>query len=217
MTEWNQILREKVYSPEEPDEHVVQFAGLLLEKKAVKVLDLDCGAGRHAIYFAKRGFEAYGVDFSETGLRMARKRLGKEKMDAFLVRCDMKMLPFVGSCFDAVTCTRAIYHQKVAGIQEVLHEIGRILKKNGLLLADFLSKRTYSYGKGLEVEESTFVEQDGVERGILHHFTDEKELKELFKDFMIINLELRERVVENRLRSRWVVTAMVQMNSKLGN
>jgi hypothetical protein len=85
------------------------------------------------------------------------------------------------------------------------------------LLADFLSKRTYSYGKGVEVEESTFVEQDGVERGILHHFTDEKELKELFKDFMISNLELRERVVENKLRSRWIVTAMVQMNSKSGN
>jgi len=217
VREWNRILREKVYSPEEPDEYVVQFAGLLTEKKAVHVLDLDCGAGRHVIYFAKRGFEAYGVDFSETGLKMAKERLGREKRHASLVRCDMKKLPFVDSSFHAATCTRAIYHQKVARIQEALCEIGRVLRKNGLLLADFLSKSTCSYGKGVEVEENTFVEQGGVEKGVLHHFTDEKELKRLFKDFIIINLELRERVVEGKLRSRWIVTVMFQMDSKLGS
>jgi ubiquinone/menaquinone biosynthesis C-methylase UbiE len=217
MSEWNEIIREKVYSPEEPDEHVMHFAGQLRRKRALRVLDLDCGAGRHMIYMAKQGFQTFGVDLSGTGLKMAKKRLGKKELRASLVRCDMKMLPFVGLCFGAVICTRAIYHQKIAGIQDTISEIHRTLRKNGLLLMDFLSKRTYSYGRGMGVEADTFVEQKGFEKGVVHHFTDEEELKLLFRDFKIINMEMRERVVEGKLRSRWIVTAMVQMDSNLGS
>jgi hypothetical protein len=67
------------------------------------------------------------------------------------------------------------------------------------------------------VEADTFVEQKGFEKGVVHHFTDEEELKLLFRDFKIINMEMRERVVEGKLRSRWIVTAMVQMDSNLGS
>jgi ubiquinone/menaquinone biosynthesis C-methylase UbiE len=217
MSEWNGILREKVYRPEEPDEHVIRFAVRLKRRRALRILDLGCGAGRHLIYMAKQGFQAFGADFSESGLKMAKKRLGKEKLRASLVRCDMKMLPFVGLSFDVVICTRAIYHQKIAAIQDTISEVHRALGKNGLLLMDFLSKRTYSYGRGMRVEANTFVEGEGFEKGVVHHFTGGEELKVLFRDFKITNMELRERVVESKLRSCWIVTAMVQMNSNLGS
>jgi len=216
MNNWNQILRKKVYSPHEPDDFVMSFVALLKGEKTSRVLDLSCGAGRHLIYAAKQGFEAYGIDFSGTGLIMAKKRLKKQKLNASLVRCDMRTLPFVSSFFDAVVCTRAIYHQKLAAMQETISEIRRVLSKKGFVLADFLSRKTYSYGKGVKVEEHTFIEEEGVEKGVIHHFTDKKELRRLFEDFKILNLDLSEKEVEGKLRSRWVITATIKMDSELG-
>ncbi len=210
MTEWNKILREEWYSQEEPDEIVINFAKLLKKKKRkMRVLDLGCGAGRHQVFVAKQGFEAHGTDISETGLKLTKQRLEKQNLEVYLVKCDMKALAYVDSCFDAVINLHAIYHQKLKGIQETISEIYRILRKEGLLLINFLSKRTYSYQKGAEVEEDTFIEQEGIEKGVLHHFTDKEEIEHLFKDFKVVNLELSEKKVEGKLRSRWILIATV--------
>jgi ubiquinone/menaquinone biosynthesis C-methylase UbiE len=208
MNEWDRILREEWYSQDEPDEIVANFATLLRRKnKRIRILDLGCGAGRHQVYMAKQGFEAHGVDISKTGLNLTRERLQKQGSDVYLVKCDMKKLPYMDSCFDAVINLHTIYHQKLHGIEETISEIRRLLKREGHLLVNFLSKRTYSCGKGVAVEESTFGEQEGAERGVLHHFTDEREIEHLLKSFKITNVKLSEKEVEGKLRSRWVVTA----------
>ncbi|MEM2117693.1 MAG: class I SAM-dependent methyltransferase [Candidatus Bathyarchaeia archaeon] len=208
MTEWNKILREEWYSQEEPDEIVVDFVNSLKTKRqAIRVLDLGCGAGRHLIFLSKQGFEVHGVDISETGLTLTKERLRRQNLEIYLAKCDMKNLPYVDSCFDAVVCLHTIYHQRLEEIQKTIFEIQRILRQEGLLLVNFLSKRTYSYGKGIEIEENTFIEQSGVEAGVLHHFTDEKEMRHLFKSFKILSLQLVEKEVEGKLRSRWILTA----------
>jgi tRNA (uracil-5-)-methyltransferase TRM9 len=210
LSEWNQILHEKWFSREEPDEVVVDFVDLLRRKKTrMRVLDLGCGAGRHQVYMAMQGFEAHGVDISETGLSMTKERLKRQKLDAYLVKCDLKMLPYISACFDAVISLHTIYHQRLEGIQETVSEIHRVLRKKGLVLINFLSKRTFSYRKGERVEEGTFVELEGVEKGVLHHFTDKEELEWLFRNFKILGLELTEKEIEGKLRSRWILSATV--------
>lgn len=212
MVEWDQILSEKWYSQEEPDEIVVDFAELLKKKsrkkQGLRVLDVGCGAGRYLIYMANQGFEVYGIDISEKGLGLTKERLKKRNLEALIVKSDMKELPYIDSCFDAVVCLHAIYHQRFEEIQGTIFEITRVLRKRGFLFINFLSKRTYSYGKGLKVEDDTFMEQEGVEKGVLHHFADEEEIKRLFKDFKILNLGLKEKEVEGKLRSRWILVAM---------
>jgi tellurite methyltransferase len=42
-----------------------------------KLLDLGCGEGRNAVYFATRGFEVIGLDLSPVGLEKM-KRYGEE-------------------------------------------------------------------------------------------------------------------------------------------
>ncbi|MDH7476868.1 MAG: class I SAM-dependent methyltransferase [Candidatus Bathyarchaeota archaeon] len=210
MTEWNRILQEKRYSQEEPDKLVVNFAAFLkANKKVGRVLDFGCGAGRHLIYMAKQGFEAHGMDISETGLNATKRKIKNQNLEANIVKCHMNFLPYINSCFDAVICLHIIYHQKLEGMQKTISEIHRILKKKGFLLVNFLSKRTYRYGKGEKVEEDTFIDPEGVERGVLHHFTDEEEIRHLLKDFHIIKIRLLEREVEGKLSSRWILTATV--------
>lgn len=204
MTEWDQILQRKDYRPTSPDEIVVNFVSIIEKRNAKKVLDLGCGAGRHVNYLAKNGFEAFGVDISETGLKLTKKRLRKVKLEAAMVKSDMKFLPFIGSCFDAAVCVNTIYHQRLKEIKEAVSELHRVLKKKGLLLTNFHSKRSGKYGKGVEVEENTFAGETGPEKGVLHHFVDENEIHKLFKDFRLVDLETREKMEStNYRRSRY--------------
>jgi ubiquinone/menaquinone biosynthesis C-methylase UbiE len=155
MTEWNHILLHPEYAPEEPDEILVKAVKLLRKRRALKILDLGCGAGRHVVYMASQTFEAYGVDASETGLKKTKERLQANNLNAFLVRCDMKFPPFTDSYFDVVICLNTIYHQRLKEIQQTISEAHRILKNKGLFLVNFHSKRSHRYGKGVKVEENT--------------------------------------------------------------
>jgi len=119
----------------------------------------------------------------------------------------MKSIPFIDSCFDAVICVWTIYHQKLKEIQETISEIQRVLKKNGLFLANFHSKRSSKYGKGIKVEENTFMQENGPEKGVLHHFVDENDLRELLRDLRIVDLEAKEKMIDNYLRSHLIVLA----------
>ena len=206
MAEWNEILLRKEYHPEKPDEIVVAFTSVLAKRRMKRVLDLGCGAGRHVLYLARRGFEAYGADISEAGLKLTKERLESCGLKAEILRCDMKSMPYIPSCFDAVICVQTIYHQKLEGIRETVSEIRRVLKKGGLLLANFHSKRSGMYGEGIEVEEDTFVRENGPEKGILHHFFDENELRKLFESFRV-DLKVEEERRGNYLRSLFIVLA----------
>jgi ubiquinone/menaquinone biosynthesis C-methylase UbiE len=207
-TKWDRILPERTYSPEEPDETVVNFAGSLHRRGKRVTLDLACGAGRHAVFLAQQGFAVTGTDISQTGLKMTRNKLEERGLTATLVKSAMNDLPFSDSSFDAVICTRAIHHQRVFGIQQTISEIKRVLRKDGPVLVDFLSKKTYSHAKGVEVETETFMETKGHEKGIINHYTDREELQKLFQGFKMVSVDLSERMVEGRLRSRFTVRAV---------
>jgi ubiquinone/menaquinone biosynthesis C-methylase UbiE len=211
LTEWNQILREKWYSQEEPDELVVRFLASLKKKnEKARVLDLGCGAGRNLTYAASQKFEAHGVDMSETGLNLTKERLRKRKLEAHILKGDMNLLPYVDSCFDAVVCLFTIYHQNLKGIRTTVSEVHRILKKGGLLLTNFQSKRSHMYGKGMEVEKDTFLRQDGPEKGVVHHFMDGEEVARLFKNFKKVDIELLEqKSADGYFQSRLIVVAKV--------
>jgi len=207
MAEWNKIWRGKGYGPETPDRIVVNLVSLLEKGKATRVLDLGCGAGRHVTYISERGFQTYGADLSETGLRLTKKRLGSRKLEAEVIKCDMRSLPYIHSSVDAIICVRTIYHQKLKQIQESICEIHRVLKKKGLFLVDFHSRRSHKCGKGIKVEENTFMQESGPEKGVLHHFVDENELHELLKNFKIVDLKATEKMVGSHRQSYFIVLA----------
>lgn len=79
---------------------------LLLEllqryKSPVRVLDLACGSGVHARFFAEYGCHVTAVDLSPAMLRYARAQKLSEKID--YVVADMVKLPFTG-LWDVIVC-----------------------------------------------------------------------------------------------------------------
>lgn len=74
-------------------------------RPGARVLDAGCGPGRHALEFARRGFEVVGVDHSPDFVAQARGYAASSGLDgrAEFVRADVRHLAYVQE-FDAVVC-----------------------------------------------------------------------------------------------------------------
>jgi len=68
--------------------------------KGLRILDVGCGTGRHAIELTKRGYNVTGIDLSESQLARARKKAGAEGLDIDFRQQDARNLPFESE-FDA--------------------------------------------------------------------------------------------------------------------
>lgn len=98
------------------------------------VLDLGCGGGRNIEYFLTKAKKVYGIDHSETSVKMARE-INKEAIESG--RCgiflgDVRSLPFEDESIDIVTAFETIYFWN--DIEECFKEIYGVLKKGGQFL-----------------------------------------------------------------------------------
>ena len=66
----------------------------------MRVLDVGCGPGRHALELARRGCRVHGIDISERFVELAR---ASAPPGASFERLDARALPFDAE-FDAVIC-----------------------------------------------------------------------------------------------------------------
>jgi 2-polyprenyl-6-hydroxyphenyl methylase/3-demethylubiquinone-9 3-methyltransferase len=89
-----------------------------------RVLDLGCGKGRFASKLKARGAVVVGIDLSALMLAEAARGIDR-------VRASARRLPFPGEVFDAIIAVEVFEH--LAGIDEVLSEVARVLRPGGVL------------------------------------------------------------------------------------
>ncbi len=101
-----------------------------------RVLDLACGAGRHAAEFERLGARVAGFDLSPAMLRRARGRAR-----ATLVRGDMRALPFrAGSFALAVNLFTSFgYFRDDAEHRVVVEQVATVLVPGGRFVLDYLN------------------------------------------------------------------------------
>jgi len=95
-------------------------------KSSDKVLEVGCGAG-HILEKIKTG-KLYGIDISEIQIERALKRLGNS---VELKKAAGEEIPYEDKFFDKILCSEVIEH--LLDPREVLKEISRVLKDNGIL------------------------------------------------------------------------------------
>jgi SAM-dependent methyltransferase len=123
------------------DAEAARFIDALIDRGHLtarsNVVDLGCGAGRHARYLASKGFDVTGLDLSEESLRMARLSEGPTLR---FVRQDMRA-PFGEGGFDHVVnlFTSFGYFEDVEDHLTVVQNIAASLRPGGSVVIDYLN------------------------------------------------------------------------------
>jgi SAM-dependent methyltransferase len=178
-----------------PHRDMARIAKFFKKEGIRKVLDLGCGSGRHLVYLAKRGFDAYGIDIARHGIKIARKWLKEKGLKANLKVGDIyKKLPYKNNFFDAIISIKTLHHEKIENIRKLIKEMKGILKPEGLI---FITGHRKPPKKKIPKEKlygikfiapRTYVTLAGPEKGMPHYIFNAKILKKEFRDFKIIEL-----------------------------
>ena len=153
-------------------------------------LDLGCGLGRHSILFGKNHFNVFAFDISEEAIDRTKEWAEEEKLDFDYQVGDMLSLPFKDSSMDCILCRNVINHTDTNGVKKVISELYRVLRNNGECYLTLCSKETWGFKQDWpKVDENTNLKMvEGPEYKVPHFYADYKLIKELFKDFEIINI-----------------------------
>jgi tellurite methyltransferase len=127
---WNQKYAELPSHWLEPDDFLPwAFSEYILPAfpRGGTALDLAGGAGRHAIWLAKRGWEVTLIDISDTGVEQARQNAGPVASHIHFVVDDLTQFQATQTRFDVVM---AFFYLK----RSIFREIVETLKPGGLLI-----------------------------------------------------------------------------------
>lgn len=177
---WQELLKDDVNRWNEPNQHVVsELSDWLNERrKPLDVLDIGYGAGRHILYFARRGDNVSGFEVAPNGEEYTRQRLAKAGLNPSGVNLrtfDMHERPwqYLDDSFDLAVAINVIHHtgeHGLKGLEGTMSEIYRVLRPGGQFLATLASRENHKFGKGKQIDSHTYLTPDGAEAGIPHTF-----------------------------------------------
>lgn len=108
---------------------------LLQEVRALRVLDVGCGTGRHAVRLAARGAQVTAIDFSTGMLAGARRKPGAGAV-TFLEHDLALPLPLPPASFDRVLCCLVLDH--VADLPAFFAQLRRVCRPGGFVVTSVM-------------------------------------------------------------------------------
>lgn len=115
----------------------------------VHLLDIGCGGGVLSEEFAKLGCQVTGIDIAEASLAVARAHARTKGLLIDYQTGSATQIPIDGSSFEVISCCDVLEH--ISEWKQVIVEVGRVLKPDGLFLFDTInrtpkSKSTFIFG-----------------------------------------------------------------------
>lgn len=148
-----------------------------------QILDIGCGAGRHAAAMAMAGHHVTGVDLSANSILSANQSHGGMADSLRFVEGDMRYIDaqFASQCFDVVTMmfTSFGYFDKEEEHLQTLRAIHAVLRPKGTFILDFLNlekvraeliQHEHIVREGIEFEIHRRLTEEWIEKSI--EFTD---------------------------------------------
>lgn len=116
----------------------VEFAARALRlPPGAHVLDVACGAGRHAIELARRGYQVTGLDLSPALLRVAGQRAERAGTPVAWIEADMRAVPATADYDAALNLFSSWgYFESDAEDARVLKSVAGALKPGGRFLLE---------------------------------------------------------------------------------
>ncbi len=122
---WNQRFRAESHAMGEPSSFLAAASGLL--PPGGTALDIAGGAGRHAVWLARRGFAVTLIDISPVGIELARDRANSAGVTLTTAEVDLDREPLPDGPFDVVLLMYFLSRPLFERIPEILRPGGRLL------------------------------------------------------------------------------------------
>lgn len=130
------------------------------EKRGGKLLDFGFGYSQEVIHFAKKGYDVYGLEVSQTAVDRGNKRVKELGLKANLAVVDPSWdkLPFADNTFDVIHSNQTIiFLADLEKINKLLMEFRRILKPDGKLYASLASPENSMCAGGKKLAENIYL------------------------------------------------------------
>ena len=156
------------------------------EKPKGQVLDIGCGEGRHTIFFAENGYNAYGFDMELLAIRQAKKFTkvkGIKKSTHFFIG-DILSLPFSKNIFDIAIDYGCLHHIKKSDWKTYIENIRMVLREDAFFILSVFSTKFKHY-EGEKRRRKWLVHNNHYD-----HFFTKKDIRQLFKKaFNVLKIE----------------------------
>lgn len=120
-------------------------------------IDLGCGGGQTSMMLAARGYRVTGVDYSATAITLARRNAPKLAFQ----KGDCTALEVASASFD-LAVDNHVLHCLIGGDRmQFLHEAARVLRPNGLVFSDTMSREGGFDPTRAPVDPTTFISTSG--------------------------------------------------------
>src|SRR5712692_594638 len=128
------------YLAERTPVEIDRLEALLALRPPLRILDLPCGQGRHAIELARRGYDITGVDLSPFLLKVAEERARADGIRLHWLEGDMRH-PIAGERFDVVLnlFTSLGYFADEADDRKVVDAAAAMLVPGGRFLLEVIN------------------------------------------------------------------------------
>ena len=112
--------------------HTIDFSGM---KAGDRVLDVCCGTGDQAFYYAEAGIMATGIDLDPNMLKLTGKDKRKQgSSNVSFQIADARNLPFKDNFFDYASICFALHEKERTARDKIISEMKRVVKKDGALI-----------------------------------------------------------------------------------
>lgn len=156
------------------DNWLDDYNEVLDSNKKSEILDLGCGIGADTLYLIEKGYNVLSCDFSTEALNNIKNNIPKSNT-MYLDMVDN--FPFKDESFSLIIADLSLHYFDNETTIHIMHEIRRILKKNGVLLSRVASINDFNFGAGIgkQLEKNFYFEGDYTKR-----FFDQEDVNKYF-------------------------------------
>ncbi len=176
-----------------PTMAVARFLKIIKRGKSQgRLLDIGCGEGRHTIFFAEKGFNAYGIDLEPLAIRHAKrftkakrwKRGAPGRQGVHFLIGDVLNLPFSPNSFDIAIDYGCLHHIRKADWKVYFENITRVLKGDAYFILSVFSTKFRHY-EGEKRKKKWLIHNNHYD-----HFFTKGDIRRLFKTtFKVLAIE----------------------------
>jgi cyclopropane fatty-acyl-phospholipid synthase-like methyltransferase len=147
-----------------------------------KTVDLGCGAGNYAVWFAERGFDVTGIDISSNAIRFANQLAQERNVECrFIISDLLGDLSRYHEEFDFVYDWEVLHHIAFEDRENYIENVHSLLRPDGIYFSLCFSIKDKDFGGEGNIRKTRI--------GTILYFSSEEELRTLYSHhFHILEL-----------------------------